>query len=110
MTFVTLIPVILSALMLAAHFSRAGNFVGIIASVAVLILLAIRKKWVARALQVLLVAGGFVWINTAWTIAKFRYAAGQPFGRMLIILGIVALFTIASALVFETKRLRRFYQ
>jgi hypothetical protein len=38
-----------------------------------------------------------------------RALHGQPYGRMLVILGIVATVTLCSALLFQSATLKRIY-
>ena len=54
MIVIRLLPVIVSFGILAAHFSRAGLLPLVIFSIAVPLLLFIRRAWVARSIQVLL--------------------------------------------------------
>ena len=92
------IPVLLSALVLAAHFYRMGN-VGFVAFVLVLPLLLItRERWAVRVVQIGLLLAAAEWIRTAVTIAQIRAASGAPTTRMFVILGGVAAFTALSAL------------
>jgi hypothetical protein len=42
-------------------------------------------------------------------IAGTRAAAGAPYARMVVILATVAAFTVLAALVFQHRRLKRFY-
>jgi len=109
MNFVRLLPVIFSALIMSAHFSRAYQDELAIVCLLLPFLLFIRKQWVARLFQVLLVIGSLVWVKTAWTLVQIRQAQGVSWMRLLIILGIVALFTGLSALVFQTKALKERY-
>jgi hypothetical protein len=98
------IPAGLAALLLAAHFYRASAFVPAALCVAAISLLFIRRKAAARTLRVGLAAGSFVWIVTAWRIARIRMNAGEPYFRMLAILGGVALFTAIAAWILPTTR------
>jgi len=106
MNFVRLLPVIFSTLIMAAHFSRAGNGILMILCLLLPFLLFIKKQWVARLFQVLLVLGSLVWIQSIVHYAKIRSSMGESWTRLAIILGIVALFTALSALVFESKSLK----
>lgn len=110
MVALLLTPVVLSLLVLAAHFLRAGEIPLVVASLALLILLAIRKPWAARLLQVALVLGALEWALTLTRLANIRAQMGMPGTRMTIILGVVAAFTFGSALLFHTQRLGRFYR
>lgn len=109
MDFVRLLPVILSALLMAAHFSRADNVALVLLSLAFPLILLWRRPWVARLTQVTLAVASLEWIRTAIVIAGRRQADGEPWTRMAIILGCVAALTLASALVFGGRVLRARY-
>jgi len=109
MNFIRLLPVILSLLLLGAHFFRAGHTVLVLVSVTILLIMLIRKRWVARLVQAVLVIGGVEWIRTLLVFVKMRQAAGEPWERLALILGGVAIFTVCSALVFRFKSLRERY-
>lgn len=109
MNVLRLIPVILSSLLLAAHFYRSGNLLTAILCVAVLFLLFLKKSWVPRLFQFLLILGALEWLRSLYYLAAMRIAWDQPWTRMAIILGAVALFTALSALVFSSRALRARY-
>ena len=110
MNVLKLLPVVLSFLLLGAHFYRAGLVPLTVLCVAVLFLLFLRKRWVPRLFQILLLVGAFEWLRTLYVFAAMRIAWDQPWGRLALILGGVALFTALSALVFRNGKLRRYYQ
>ena len=103
-------PVVLSLGLLGAHFLRAGMDVPVLLCVVLMGLLAVPRPWAARLVQAALVLGALEWVRTLVTIAGVRAAAGQPATRMAIILGTVALVTLASALVFRHRRVAGFYR
>ena len=103
------IPVVLSILVLGAHFLRFGNWIGVFAAFLLIGLLFLRRLWVARLTQVVLVLGTLEWLRTMYELAHIRALHGQPYGRMLVILGVVAAVTLCSALLFESKTLRAHY-
>jgi hypothetical protein len=105
--FLQLLPVILSLLVLAAHFLRSGNLLMVVLILALLALLAVPRPWAARTVQIALVLGALEWVWTLVHLARARAAAGEPALRMGLILGAVALLTGLSALVFRSARLRR---
>ena len=106
MNFVRLIPVIVSCLLMSAHFSRA-NMSGI-ALIWLLLpfLLFVKRDWIARIFQILMLIGSIIWLETAYRLIKIRLALDGSWMRLAIILGAVALFTLLSALVFENKKLK----
>lgn len=104
-----LLPVIFSFGLLAAHFSRAGLFPLMILSLAVPLLLFIKRRWVARSIQVLLVLGALEWIRAMLGYIEIRKSLGDDWTRLAIILIAVALLTVLSGLVFRSKTLRKTY-
>ena len=103
------IPVIPSILVLGAHFLRFGNWIGVFAAILLIALLFLRRPWVARLMQVVLVLGTLEWLRTMYELANMRALQGQPYGRMLVILGVVAAVTLCSALLFESKTSKKIY-
>ena len=103
------LPIVLSVALLGAHFMRDGNFFGVAAAVLLIALLFMRKAWVAGLMQAVLVLGALEWLRTLYALVQLRIALDQPYLRMVIILGIVAVLTSCSALLFRTATLRRIY-
>jgi hypothetical protein len=108
-TFLALLPVGLSLLVLAAHFYRAGNVVFFVGALVLLTLTAVPKRWAARMLQAALLLGAAEWIRTASAFVSQRQADGRPWIRLALILGGVALVSALSALLFRTRALRARY-
>jgi len=109
MNFLRVLPVILSLLLLGAHFYRAGLPVVSAACLVLPLLLLLRKSWVPRLFQVLLLLGALEWLRAVYGFVAMRIAFGEPWLRLAIILGAVALFTGLSGLVFRLRKLRMFY-
>ena len=109
MVFANLLPVILSFGLLAAHYLRDGNVTMVAVALFLPVLLFVQLPWVARLLQLALFIGALEWLRTMTGIVEARQAFGQPYVRTVIILSVVALFTVASAFVFHLPRLRRRY-
>ncbi len=104
------IPIVLSLIVLAAHFLRAGNLLVVLAALGLVALLPLRRPWVARLVQVVLVIGALEWTRTLATLAIRRSEEGEPFLRMALILGAVTAVTLVSGLLFETPALRGRYR
>jgi hypothetical protein len=96
----------LALTLLGAHFWRAGAWPLVALSAAFLMLLALPRSGVVRVVQAALVLGALEWLRTACGFVQARLALGQPWMRLAIILGAVALFTAAAAFVFRHPRLR----
>lgn len=107
--FVRLLPVFLSCLVLAAHFMRAGLQLPMMFCAALVFLLAVPKPWAARLVQWTLVVGTMEWLRTLVQMARMRHAMGEPWGRAALILGVVAILTALSLLVFRNRSIRRRY-
>ena len=103
-------PVVLSLVVLGAHFMRGDNSFGVFAALLLIALLFVRRPWVARLMQLVLVLGTLEWLRTMYELAQIRALHGQPYGRMLVILGAVAAVTLCSALVFQSRTMKRIYR
>src|SRR5512136_247639 len=96
--------------LLGAHFHRAGNWPLMLACALPVGLLALPRPWVARLVQVALAIGALEWLWTLFALVQTRVALGQPWLRLALILGAVAVFTAASAGVFRRQPLRERYR
>ena len=103
------VPVILSLVILGAHFMRNGNTLAVVGVLLLIALLFVRLPWVARALQAALVLGALEWVHTIYELVQLRAAQGEPYTRMVVILGIVTVVTGCSALLFQTPTLKKTY-
>lgn len=109
MIVLRLLPVLVSSVLLAAHFLRSGQLVLVLICISFPLLLFVRQTWAVRIVQVVLLLGGFEWIRTLLTLVAERVQAGQPWVRMSLILLAVALWTAGSLLVFLQPSLKVFY-
>jgi hypothetical protein len=103
------VPMVLSLLMLGAHFLRQGARVHVLICLALIVVLMIPRRWAAWIVQVSLLLGAALWVHTLILTAGERIAGGEPYVRLTIILVAVAVFTLLSALVPFTQRWRRRY-
>lgn len=110
MNFLRLLPVILSLVLLGAHFLfHTGQVTIAILPLLFLIPLMFKKTWVPWLTQVVLLLGTIEWVRTLIVGVIQKSATGQDWLRYAIILGAVALFTALSCLVFRSQGLRRRY-
>jgi len=110
MNFIKLLPVIVSMLLLGAHFFRAGYAVLVLGFAVMPLLLLIRRPWVPWLIRTVLILGGIEWFRTLMVFKRLRQAVGMPWERLALILGGVAVFTVCSALVFRFSSLRQRYK
>ena len=87
----------LALVLLAAHFFRAGLLPLAALSFGLVALLFVPRPWAALLLRTALALGSIEWLRTAWDLAERRALAGQPYTRMLLILGAVAALTVVAA-------------
>ncbi|NOZ83360.1 MAG: hypothetical protein GXP60_00845 [Epsilonproteobacteria bacterium] len=109
LTFIQLLPVLFSMLLLAAHFLRADIIPLVILSLLMPIGLFIRKAVIARIFQIILILGSIEWIRTTFLLVAIREQQGQPWTKLVVILASVAFFTFASLFVFFLKNLKKRY-
>lgn len=109
MIILRVFPVIFSFLLLAAHFSRANLLPLAILALLIPLLLFVKRSWSARTIQVLLFFGAFEWVRIMFYYIEIRKSIGDDWTRLAIILSFVALITLASGLIFQTKKLRQVY-
>lgn len=100
----------LALLLLGAHFFRAEWLALAAACVALLALLFVRSPWAARALRAALALGTLEWLRTAWMFASARAALGEPYSRLLLILGSVALVTGFAAWLLGSRAARTHFK
>jgi hypothetical protein len=104
MNILKIVMVIISSLLIGAHFFRWGNYPLVILALGFPIILAVRTTWAGRVVQLLLVLASIEWIRTLLMLVAERRAAGMPWTKLSVILGSVAAFTIFSAIMIEVKR------
>lgn len=109
MNFLRLLPVVISFLLVAAHFFRSGQLIFVILMLCMPLLMLVRKSWVPVVIQVVLLLAAVEWLRTLINIAQLRMHSGEPWVRMAVILAAVALFTAASGLVLRHAALRAWF-
>lgn len=110
MKALSLVLVVLSLVVLGAHYLRYGNEIGLAIALGLIGLLFVRRPWAARVIQVALVLGALEWAHTLYELVQMRMAQDAPAARMAAILGVVIAVTLASALLFQTKAMQRLYR
>ena len=110
MTALSLTPATLACLLLAAHFYRAGDLIVAIVAVIPIALLFVRRPWAGRVVQAALVLGVIEWLRTTFLFVQERQALGGSVLRLVLILGGVALFTLAAAWLVQSRRARAHFQ
>lgn len=109
MRLLLLAPTVLCVLVFCASLFRGGFVLLIPPLVISLGLLVFRSGAVARWFQLLLLGITGYWVFRAVSLGLERAEAGEPWLRMALILGGVALFNLLAAALWESKTLLRHY-
>lgn len=104
---VLLAPAVLSCLVLAAHYLRSFQPYLMALFLVLPALLLVPRGWTTRIVQAGLLFGAFEWVTTALLLLGQRQAAGEPYGRMLVILFGVAAGAVVSAVLVGSVHRRR---
>lgn len=100
---------VLAALLLGAHFLRAGNIAMTALCLAAPLLFLWKSRWSLIALQCLAYGAAATWIAVAIRLVQMRLQLGQAWTAAGVILGSVALFTLLAGLLLNSRALRRRY-
>ncbi len=106
----SILPIIISGLLSAAHFYRSGALILTGISLLVPFLLLSKNHKVPKIITLFLFLAACEWL---WTMLVFiqRYQdAGISWTRLAIILSGVSLFTLLSSLTFKSRALKNRYQ
>lgn len=109
MRIALLVPVLLSAMLAAAHFYRSGIVALTLLSLLLPGLLFYRKPVSVRIVQFFLILATAEWGRTLLKFIRVYQENGLSWYRLAGILGSVIIVTAASALVFRTRALRTHY-
>ena len=109
MKVLAFLPVVISSLLAAAHFSRSGSLLLTAASIALPFLMIVRHRFVPRLLTLFLLLAGLEWLRTLYILTGLYQEAGLSVTRLTVILGAVSLVTLLSPLVFRTEIMRLRY-
>lgn len=104
-----LLPVLISTLLMSAHFYRAGLNVLAMLCLALPFLLFYRKPIAVRIIQSCLLIAAAEWVRSMLEFIQIYQDNGLAWSRLAIILGSVAVFTAGSVFVFQAPVLRRHY-
>jgi hypothetical protein len=100
---------VLAALLLGAHFFRAGNFPLVALCAAAPFLFFYRTRWSLILLQGLAYGAAATWLAVAMQLIDVRRRIDQPWTAAAIILGAVAFFTIVAGLLLNSRAIAHRY-
>jgi len=97
-------------ILMAAHFSRANHDILALISLLIPLLLFIKQKWVIDILEGVAYLSALVWLYGAYRYIQIRIATGDDWGRLLLIMGAVALFSAWSGYFLRSERIKEAYR
>jgi hypothetical protein len=100
------LPIILAAILLAAHFLRSSSLVPMVTCLCAPFLLLIRKRWSLTTLQMLTIPAALVWLLTLYEIIQQRIFEGRSWTAAAIILGVVTLFTLFAGWLLNSPQVK----
>jgi hypothetical protein len=103
------VPLVISSLLLAAHFLRGGSLGLVVLTLLVPLFLLIRKRWSLILVQLSAYVAAAVWLYAIIQIVQERMMLGRSWGAPVIILGSVTLFTIIAGLLLNSRAVKDKY-
>jgi len=100
---------IAAALLIAAHFLRIGNMIGVVLCLATPLLFLVHRRWSLLLLQWLAYVAAVIWLGTAWQIVALRLSFGQPWLRAAAILVAVAAVNVLAGGLLRSNTLQARY-
>jgi len=98
-----------AAVLLGAHFLRAGSLALVALSLAAPLLFLYRKRWSLIVLQILAYGAAATWVWAAIELVRLRQRSGQSWTVAAMILGTVALFTFLAGLLLNSRVMKELY-
>lgn len=103
------ILVVLSSILIGAHFLRHGNLILMLLCIAMPFLLLSRRRWVLIVMQCLLYGAALLWLFFMRVLVLQRMAEQMRFRGVIVILGSVAIFTLISGLLLNSRVMKERY-
>jgi hypothetical protein len=94
---------------MGAHFYRAGNDVLLALCLLTPLLFLLRRPWSLLVLQAAAYGATLTWLMTALELVQYRQQLGRPWTAAVVILAVVALFTLMAGLLLNSASMRNGY-
>jgi len=109
MIVLRLLPLIFVQLLFVAHIMRSFGIIWAMAILILLFTLFIRREWIIRLWQIIIAFEIVEWIRTTIVIVQLRLAVEMPYLRLLIIMGVVILFSLFVIFWVQKSIIKKFY-
>lgn len=103
------IPILLAAILLAAHFLRSYNLLPMTLCLLAPFLLLVRRRWSLLTLQLATIPAALIWLLTLYGIIQQRTFEGRSWTASAIILGVVAAFTLFAGWLLNSSQVKEKY-
>jgi hypothetical protein len=100
------LPIIVAAVLLAAHFLRTFSLVPMLFCLSTPFLLLIKKRWSLITLKILTIPAVLVWLFALYGIIQQRAFEGRSWTASAIILGVVILFTLSASWLLNSPHVK----
>lgn len=100
------LPIILAALLLAAHFLRSFSLVPMALCLLAPLLLLSKQRWSLVTLQLLTIPAALIWVLTLHGIIQERIFEQRSWTASAIILSVVALFTLFAGWILNHPQIK----
>lgn len=103
------IPIILAAILLAAHFLRSFSILPMMLCLLAPFLLLIHKRWSLLSLQWATIPAALIWLVTLYGIIQQRIFEQRSWTASAIILGVVTAFTLFAGWLLTSSQVKEKY-
>ena len=103
------LPIILAAVLMAAHFLRSYSLLSMTISLLAPFPLLVKKRWGLVTLQLLTIPAAAIWLLTLYGIIQERIFEQRSWTASAIILGLVVLFTLFAAWLLNSPKIKKQY-
>ena len=103
------LPIILAAILLAAHFLRSFSILPMVLCLLAPFLLLIKRRWSLLTVQLLTIPAAWIWLITLYGIIQQRNFEQRSWTASAIILGMVAAFTLYAGWLLSAPQVKENY-
>ena len=104
-----LLPLLLAALLIAAHFLRSYSLLPMLLCLLAPLLLLVKRRWSLLVLQSLSLLSALIWLYALYGIIQERTFEGRSWTASAIILGLVAAFSLFSGALLNSPQVKDRY-
>ncbi len=100
---------LLAAVLMAAHFFRSGSYLLVALCLALPLMFLHKRRASLLLMQLAAYCASASWFGAMITLIDLRQQTGRPWSAAAIILGAVALFTLVTGMLLNSRVMRARY-